>query len=313
MFRSQASPLEFYNSETQRIEQEDVYGAAAVRFLYATRIGGWIERVVAHNAVFSSIYGWFQNLRFSRRKIEPFIERMGIDRSQFVEPAGGYAHFNAFFTREFRPGVRVFDPSPGILPAFAEARYLGWEQVGNTQTFPVKGRDISARELLGDAPDAQKWAERFTGGPVLIARLCPVDYHRYHYPVAGRTLAQWSLRGRYHSVNPLALHALGVVFSENVRRVAILETPELGRLAMIEVGATGVGRIVQTFDETQPFGRGEEKGHFLFGGSTVILLGEPGHWKPSPLILEHTAQRREVWLPLGGAAGTAFSSSSIVG
>lgn len=301
---SSDSPIEFYNSHSQTLECENVYGGGAVRFLYATRIGRWVESLIARNALFSSIYGWFQNRTFSRRKIAPFVRRMGIDLADFQIPAGGYPNFNSFFIRKFREGVRPFESSPHVLPAFAEARYLGWKSLSNTQTFPVKGRDLSARELLGDAPNAARWSAKFEGGPLLLARLCPVDYHRYHYPVAGRTVAHWDLRGHYHSVNPWALRALGAVFSENARRVAILETPEWGYLAMIEVGATGVGRIVQTHDEENPFGRGDEKGYFLFGGSTVILLGEPERWAPAPMILQHTEQKREVWLPLGTAAGT---------
>lgn len=296
-------PIRYFNSQTGQVETEKVYGAGAVHFLYGTRLGRWIERLIAANGLFSSFYGWLQNLPFSRRKIAPFIKEMGIALSDFEVPTGGYPNFNSFFIRKWQPGKRPFEDLPTVLPAFAEARYLGWERISPDQTFPVKGRDLSARSLLGNAPQAAEWVERFAGGPLLLARLCPIDYHRYHYPVAGKTVTHWSLRGHYHSVNPWALRSLGTVFSKNVRRVEILDTPEFGYMAMVEVGATGVGRIVQTHDSARPFGRGDEKGYFLFGGSTVILLGQAGRWKPNSLIIENTTQSREVWVPLGRSLG----------
>ena len=109
----------------------------------------------------------------------------------------------------------------------------------------------------------------------MIARLCPVDYHRYHYPDAGRTLAHYPVHGKFHSVNPAALRYSDAIFATNERYVSILDTENFGKLAYIEVGAMMVGKIVQTHPTDQPFRRGDEKGYFLFGASTVIVLGQP--------------------------------------
>lgn len=297
-----AQPIRYHNSVSGKLETESVYGDWAVRFLYANAAGS-VARGALTRGAFSRVYGKLQSSAWSARKIPEFVRAYGIDLSLFEVPAGGFASFNDFFIRRFKPGVRPFEADPAILPAFAEARYLGWEGVTPAQTFPVKGRDLTADQLLGSSFEARTWAKHFENGPVLLARLCPVDYHRYHYPDGGRTLAAWDVAGRLESVNPWALQARGELFSTNKRRVAVLETQSLGKLAFIEVGAMGVGRIVQSHDEKRPFERGDEKGYFLFGGSTVIVLGEAGRWKPTAEILSHTRAAREVWVPLGRAVG----------
>jgi phosphatidylserine decarboxylase len=158
----------------------------------------------------------------------------------------------------------------------------------------VKGEHLTAEALLGGD------ARGFAGGPLFIARLCPTDYHRYHYPDDGRTLESFPVRGALHSVNPAALAFRGDILSTNERHVSILETKHFGKLAYIEVGALMVGLIRQTHDEKQPFHRGDEKGTFLFGASTVVLLGEKGAWIPDADLLEQTStHRRETLVRLG--------------
>ena len=146
-------------------------------------------------------------------------------------------------------------------------------------------------------------AKEFDGGAFLIARLCPVDYHRYHYPDNGKTIKAFQIKGNYHSVNPLALKYRPDIFMKNERRVSILETENFGKLAYIEVGATCVGKIVQSFDESLPFKRGDEKGYFLFGGSTVIVYGQKGRWVPSPDIIKNTELGIETYIHLGDTVG----------
>lgn len=139
---------------------------------------------------------------------------------------------------------------------------------------------------------------------MLLARLCPVDYHRFHFPDGGRVRESYHVSGRLHSVNPAALKYRGDIFATNERQVSLFESLHFGRLALIEVGALCVGKIVQTYEGSEAVRRGQEKGYFLFGGSTVIVLGEKGAWSPDADILEKTEQGLETWVKLGeGLAG----------
>jgi len=243
------------------------------------------------------LYDWllaaYQNTRRSARQIEPFIKKHGIDMSEFKPVI--YRSFADFFDREFRPGVRPFVASPNEMGAFAEARYFGWHSVRDDQQFPVKGRSLNAEQILGNAQRAAP----FIGGPVLLARLSPMDYHHVHYPDDGATLEQDCLGCSLWTVQWHALQNQPDILLRNERQINILATRHFGRLAFVEVGAMSVGRIVQVHPLDTPFQRGEEKSVFKFGGSAIVVFGEPGQWRPADDILRHTAENVETLVRLG--------------
>ena len=243
------------------------------------------------------LYDWllaaYQNTRRSARQIDPFIHKHHIDMGEF-EPVI-YRSFAEFFDREFRAGVRKFTPAADELAAFAEARYFAWEKLAAEQQFPVKGHSLSAEHILGSAQRAAP----FVGGPVLLARLSPMDYHHVHYPDDGATLEHARLGRRLWTVNWHALlHQPDILF-RNERQINVLQTVNFARLAFVEVGALSVGRIVQVHPLDAPFRRGEEKAVFRFGGSAIVVFGEPGAWRPSEDLLEHTTQGIETLVRLG--------------
>lgn len=290
--------IRIWNRREKREETELVYGDLGVRLLYGTAPGFALADGLLARKWISRVYGALQSSALSRAKVEPFVRKFGIRMDEY-EP-GPFASFNDFFIRKFVPGARAFESSATRMAAPAEARYLAYERVSIDQVFPVKGAHLTPAVLLG----SEEKARPFEGGSLLIARLCPVDYHRYHYPDSGKTAEFYTVAGKLHSVNPLALKRSSEIFATNERRVSLLETDHLGRMAYIEVGALCVGKIVQTHPEPGRFERGAEKGYFLFGASTVIVLGEKGAWRPDADLLEQTAQRRETYIRLGdGIAG----------
>ena len=285
-------PILVWDRKQGREIEEKVYGEGSVRFMYANPFGRGLGDALLSRRWFSRGYGWLQSRRWSGRKVEPFIERYGIPMDEY-EP-GPFPTFNDFFIRRFREGARPWIRDPNVMAAFAEARYLAWSSIEDEQTFPVKGEHLSAASLMG----SEERARDFVSGPLLLARLCPVDYHRFHYPDDGRVLDSYRAHGAFHSVNPVALKAKSDVLATNERHISILETAGFGKLAYIEVGAMMVGKIVQSHVGPE-FKRGDEKGYFLFGGSTVVVLGEPGRWRPDAEILRQTAQQRETLIRLG--------------
>lgn len=298
--------IKYFNRVTSRVEVEKVYGDEFIRFLYESSFGKAISPIVT-SRLFSQCYGYFQDLPSSSRKVRPFIEKFNIEIDDYepgTRPAldirDSYRTFNEFFIRQFKKGKREFVQEPNRMGAFAEARYVGFEHMNDSSVYPVKGHYLKARDLIGN----DEVYKDFEGGPLMIARLCPVDYHRYHYPDAGRVLHHFPIKGIYDSVNPLALKAKGEIFIMNERYCSILETQNFGKLAYIEVGATCVGKIVQSHQWKNEFKRGEEKGYFLFGGSTVIVLGQKGLWKPSADIITNTQNGIETYLHLGDEVAT---------
>jgi phosphatidylserine decarboxylase len=297
--------IQYFNRLSGQTEVEKVYGDWFIRFLYTSGAGQRVGSVFT-NKYFSKIYGTFQDLPSSHKKVRPFIDKFSINMDDYepgtrpsLDPRDSYRTFNEFFIRRFKLGKRSFVSEPHRMPAFAEARYVGFDAISEKNVYPVKGQFLKAKDLVGN----DQVAKIFDGGPLLIARLCPVDYHRYHYPDGGKVLDNYRIPGAYDSVNPLALRFKNQIFIKNERHVSIIQTEHFGRLAYIEVGAICVGKIIQTHRWNKPFLRGEEKGYFLFGGSTVVLLGEKGAWKPSPDITANTAKGIETYLQLGAEVG----------
>jgi phosphatidylserine decarboxylase len=288
--------VKYFSRVNNQVEEEKVYGAGAIHWLYESPVAKLLTPLICR-APLSTVYGELQNTSWSKSKIAPFVKEFSIPTSDFLPENGQYKNFNEFFIRKFKEGRRPVTQNNNEMAAFAEARYFGFESMGENQKIPVKGKYLSADALLNNS----KWASVFQNGPLLLARLCPVDYHRFHFPDAGKIIEDYRIHGLYHSVNPLALKANPEIFIQNERHVTILETENFGKLAYIEVGAICVGKIIQT-QKLVPgakFFKGEEKGYFLFGGSTVIVLGEKGKWIPSLDISRNTIDGIETYLHLG--------------
>ncbi len=290
-------PLEYYDQVQQKIVKEEIYGEKPLRWLYESPIGYFLTRTILTRQFISRLYGFYQDTAWSKGKIKDFVRNFKIPMDEYIPQE--YRSFNEFFIRRFKEGMRPFSEG-SKFPAFAEGRYLVFPEISLEQTFPVKGKYLQASDLLGD--DLR--AKDFEGGSLVIARLCPTDYHRFHFPDEGEILEQYTISGKYHSVNPYALRKQNDVFIANERQISILKTKTFGKLAYIEVGALMVGKIVQTHSIDAPFKRGDEKGYFLFGGSTVILLTPPGALQFEPSILEQTGERRETLLRLGQTLAT---------
>jgi phosphatidylserine decarboxylase len=283
-------PLPVWDRKTGRLIQEFMKDHPSTYESHPRRsLNQWLEA--------EPLYDWllaaYQNSARSAKQIEPFIREHNIDMSEFKPVI--YRCFADFFDREFKPGERDFVSAPEEMAAFAEARYFGWEKLAPDQEFPVKGHSLSAEQILGSA----KRAAVFAGGPVLLARLSPMDYHHVHYPDDGTTLdTDWIGRSLW-TVNWHALLNQADILFRNERQIHILETRNFGRLGFVEVGAMSVGRIVQVHPTETEFHRGEEKAVFKFGGSAIVVFGEAGIWRPTDDILEHTAKGIETLVRLG--------------
>lgn len=292
------SAIQIWNRAELKEETEDVYGGSFLHWIYGTTTGWFLDQLVLSRTFVSQLCGAYQSSSWSAREIEPFIQRFNIHRNEFED--GPFSTFNEFFSRKLKPGTRPFTADPREMPAFAEGRYLAYDQVRTDSTYPVKGTELSISSLMG----SDQKAKPFLGGPMFIARLSPVDYHRFHFPDDGTIQETYSIHGKLDSVSPIALHEKKDIYLKNERRISILNTINFGQIAYIEIGALCVGKIVQTHPVDAPFARGDEKGYFLFGGSTVIMIGQPGRWTPDPDLLFHTQQGQETLIQLGTKIGT---------
>lgn len=286
--------IKIFNIKNSQYEEEKVYGESFIDFLYKNPIGRLASPILTHKSA-SKLYGSRMDSPRSRKKISSFIEDFDIAKDDFIQSSTcdvGWNNFNEFFIRQYKPEVLNFVQG-GQMPAFSDGRYFAWADESDVGKLPVKGYQIDIHELLG-----RNHTATFKGGPVVVSRLAPIDYHRYHFPDDAKIVESYQIPGVLHSVNPLALKSKSDIFMVNERVVTILDSKNFGRLAMIEVGAVCVGKIVQTYTGPE-VKRGSEKGFFKFGGSTVILLGEQNAWRPRQEILDHTSRGIECLIKLG--------------
>jgi phosphatidylserine decarboxylase len=294
--------IKYFNRVSKQIEIEKVYGSDFLEWAYESRLGFALTERLFSKKWLSLLMGAYESSSLSKNKIPAFIARYQIPMSEYVNAT--YSSFNDFFIRQFKPGKRVFVAASSVFCAGAEARYLAFENLTAETTVTVKGISINLKQLIGD----EELGEAFEGGTLIIARLCPVDYHRFHFPISGKITRAYRVAGDLHSVNPVALTAKPDVFLINERQVSILENDTFGKVAMIEVGALGVGKIIQSsfsLNGSFPvkFDKGQEKGYFLFGGSTVIWVLQQNRLILSEDLKTQSRNGIETWIPLGDALG----------
>jgi phosphatidylserine decarboxylase len=300
--------IRYHNRNSNRVEIEKVYGGQFVDLAYKNPIGFFLTKTLFAKPWLSKIIGAYEDSKSSVSRIAPFIEQYEINMGDYE--AQDFQSFNEFFIRKFKTGNRPFNSSNDVFCAGAEARYLAFENITANSRVKVKGIDISISELFGHTKEAHALAQEFDGGTVIIARLCPVDYHRFHFPCSGTVTHQYRVEGLLHSVNPAALSVEPAVFLQNERQVCIMKNDTFGNVAMIEVGALGVGKIVQSYAESNyvgsSFEKGDEKGYFLFGGSTVIWVLKKNTFELAHDLATNSTSNEEIietWIPLGDKLG----------
>lgn len=259
------------------------------RFFYDCSAGN----VVMHGVTFpivSKLVGYFLESGASKVLVPSFIRRYKIDMSEY--PAGPYKNFNEFFCRKILDGKRPVDENPDAVVSPCDGKVQVFPISWDSQ-FEIKGISYTLQELLR----SEKLAKQFNGGTLMLLRLGVDDYHRYSYPVDGEHDGYTRVGGKLHTVNPYVA-SRRPIYTENSREYCVIETENMGDVLMMEVGALMVGRIVNKF----PMGkvsRGEEKGHFKFGASSIVLCFEKGAVIPDAELIRNTLNGAETVVKLG--------------
>ena len=249
-----------YNRKTQEIDTEVEVGGKAVVFLYETALGRLLLKPLIHPA-FSRFKAALNNTQHSAQKIQPFVEKYHIHLNEAEKTT--FDSFNDFFTLRLRRDARTISEEETAIIAVADSKLMTYP-ISRDGVFQVKKRAYTLQELIQD----ERVAEQFMGGTCLVYRLAMDDYHRYCYPDKGKKLAARVIPGVLHSVRPIA-HQHARVFSENTRHWQLLETTHSGRILYMEVGAMLVGKIHDHGAVT--FVKGQEKGYFSYGGSSIVI------------------------------------------
>lgn len=296
-----AAPIQYFNRASGKLETEAVYGEGFLRWTYENPLGKLSLEALVKRAGFSRWYGWRMDKAVSASKVLPFIEQYELDPGEFAEAPESYGSFNEFFYRKLKPEARPIAGGDEALVFPADGRHFGFPNISATDRFYVKGQPFDLSSFLDDPA----LTERYTGGSLLFSRLCPVDYHRFHFPVSGTPGALRSIGGALYSVNPLALKQRLAYLWENKRAITAIQTERFGQVLMCPIGATCVGSILPTYSPDSPMKKGDEMGYFAFGGSSTILLFEPNKVRLSGDLVSWTEKGTELYARMGDVCATA--------
>ncbi|MDR3316885.1 MAG: phosphatidylserine decarboxylase [Puniceicoccales bacterium] len=285
--------IKIFNRYTGKCEEEPICGEWFLRFAYGTLPGRLLQWAVGCRPFFSRLAAIYANGHRSAGKILPFIRRYGIDAGESLIPVGQFRTFNDFFRRRLRPDARPIHGSQCAIIAPADGRYFFIPNLDRQSAIFIKGRRIVLRKLFGRSC----LAEKFYGGCAVIARLSPLDYHRFHFPCNGLPRVAESVEGPLHSVHPLALGRVASLCQNrrHVTRIAVAD----GEMAMVEVGATFIGSIGQTYTANRHVKKGTEKGFFSFGGSAILLFFERNRVVPEDDIARQSTLGMETYVRMG--------------
>ncbi|GME70556.1 unnamed protein product [Ambrosiozyma monospora] len=226
----------------------------------------------------------------SASRIESFVKFYSLDLDECLfSDISHYGSFNEFFYRKLKPGARPIDaPNDNkVITSGADCRLSVFPSIEVSKKLWIKGKTFTVDKLLGPQFDSSK----FINGSIVIFRLAPQDYHRFHSSVDGTIKKIHKIEGEYYTVNPMAIRSSLDVYGENVRVIIEITTESLGTVMMVCVGAMMVGSTVLTVKEGDHIKKGDEVGYFKFGGSTVLLLFESGKIVFDNDVLENSTQK----------------------
>lgn len=291
--------IEFYNRETKKYETEQVAGDKYLKWTYSSPVGMKLLELIIKKKIFSKRYGLFCDSKMSKKKIPAFVRNFDIDMSLCEKKLDQFETFNDFFTRKLTNEARPIDSVLGSLISSGDGKLLAYDNIDLHKLVQIKGYTYSFNKLIDDPCIVSQFSE----GTCLILRLGPTDYHRFHFIDHGICGETKKIKGDYYSVNPIALKEVTELFCKNKREWSIFHSDNFGDVLCIEVGATCVGSIIQTYAPSKRIKKGDEKGYFKFGGSTTILFFEKGKVKIDADIIDHTNMGYETSVVIGEKIG----------
>lgn len=292
-----AYKIQYIDRETQQLITEQVPGEGFLNFLYHSPFGKLALNAVVKRKLLTSIFGRLMSSGFSKSWIEGFIAKHQMCLDEYIIPQNGFSSFNDFFYRKLKSGSR---PIQDGLVSPADGKVVVFENVDEYTQFYVKGKNFTVKSFLRD----DELAKKYNGGSMVVIRLAPTDYHRYHFPAAGPATPSKLINGHYYSVSPIAMKQSLEIFCENKREYSIQQSNEFGDILICDVGATMVGSIIQTYKPGTHLEKGAEKGYFAFGGSTLVLLFEKGKVKFNKDLVDNTLKGIETQVKMGVQIGT---------
>lgn len=281
------------------MKEESIYARGFLDWAYNTRIGKRATDIFFSRKWLSWCYGRLYKQSWSRLKIRPFVQKTDVRLDELDRPLDEFRSFSEFFSRDIDLSKRPISSDPDICLAACDGKVLAYSVVAPDMTFLIKGNTFNLRRFL--ANDAL--AARFAYGAMVISRLSMADYHHIHFPDSGTPRRSTSIPGKYHAGGSYSMKAALPYFAENHRMITLFDSDHFGPMMIAEVGALTVGSIRQCFQDGSYVKKGAHKGFFELGGSTVVLIFEPGRIELDQDLCGQTLLGIETYVRFGDSLG----------
>ncbi|MCF7799555.1 phosphatidylserine decarboxylase [Candidatus Babeliales bacterium] len=285
-----------YYNLNNKIVCEKIEAENFLKFLYGNFFGK-ILRFFINKKYFSKICAVYQKSVFSKRKIKDFIKKHNIDMSQFQEPKNGYKSFNDFFIRKLKGSARLIDYDINTVISPADSKLFVIPDLSKNSEFFVKNKKFNLNKFFQD----KNLSQEYQNGILLIFRLAPYDYHRFHFPIDSIPNKPKNINGLYDSVNLIAYKSGIQPLESNERILTVLKTEKFKDIIFVSVGALLVGKIILNYTPNIAYKKGDEMGYFEFGGSTIVLVFKKDTIKIKDKFLKNSANLLETEVLMGQA------------
>ena len=275
--------MQIVNRETKEITNYEP--SKFVKFMYEKPVGRIFLKLLSNKFV-ANLSRVYMNTFLSIPYKNKIIKKYNINMSLYEDKK--YNSYNSYFIRKLKE--LNFDKEKDSFIAPAESKLIVLKLDEETK-LDIKGSIFTLSEIIND--DIYK---EYINGYAMIFRLEATNYHRYIYIDDGRRDVYKHIKGKLHTVQPIAYKHYKI-FHENSREWTILHTKNFSDVIQVEVGAMMIGRINN--NRTTLFKKGDEKGNFEFGGSTIILFVKDNVIKIDDDILENSKNFMETTVNVG--------------
>jgi phosphatidylserine decarboxylase len=296
--------LAYYDRQSGQRHTERVFAAGFLHWSYNSRLGRALTQWVLAQPAVSRCCGWMARRAWSKRLIEPFARRMHVDISDVSRFTRPFLCFNDFFVREYVGPMESTAVGPSVCISPSDGKVLILRDLKPQQTVRVKRSCFNLQQLLGN----ERLGDQFAGGSAVIVRLGLSDYHHFHFPVTGTPGPARVIPGKLYAGGPYGLRKPTPFYVENHRMVTLIDSDLYGTVAQVEIGAFTVGSIRQQFTPGEQVHRGQKKGHFELGGSTVVLVFAAATIEFDTDLSRNSQQEIETRVRLGESIGRASAA-----
>lgn len=284
--------MKYIDLQGNKIEKETMQDRL-LREIYTSSVGRGVMKLLV-NPMISSIGGLVLNSKLSTLLIPAFIKKNEINMEDYVEQY--YNSYNQFFMRQIKKELRPIDEREEAIVSPSDGKATAY-RISDKLVVTIKNSKYTVASLLRN----KELAKQYKGGYLVIVRLTVDDYHRYCYPVDGCKSKNIHINGILHTVNPIANDYVKI-YKENSREYTVIKTKKFGDVTQMEVGALMVGKISNYHQELE-ITKGQEKGRFEFGGSSIVLLLDSNKVKIDEDLLNNTEDGYETMIQMGQAIG----------